>query len=116
MTNVKPPLIGKNRLPPFITFTQCWHLQSFSEKKTLTLQQNQSHQFDGGAHGGHFRPKISHKKFITYPLNTKISLAELCTSSQFVPAGRIKTRVEFPMITAMHGKSGVLSAIPVCDN
>ena len=49
-------------------------------KKNLTLQQNQSHQIDERAHGEHFRPKISHKKFITYPLNPEFSRGELGTS------------------------------------
>ena len=49
------------------------------------MQQNQSHQVDEGARGEHFRPKISHKKLITYPLNPKISWGELGTSAPFVP-------------------------------
>ena len=39
---------------------------------------------------------------------------------KWMTAGRIKTRaanfLKFPMTTAMHGKSRVLSAISVCDN
>ena len=49
------------------------------------MQQNQSHQIDEGAHGEHFRPKMSHKKLITYPLNPEISQGELGTSPPFVP-------------------------------
>ena len=82
MNNVKPPL--KSGCPPLITFTQCWHLQLFSER-TLILQQNQSHQIDEGAHGEHFRPKISPKKLLTHPLNPKISLGDLGTSPSFLP-------------------------------
>ena len=76
---------GKTGCPPFITFTQCWHLQLFSEK-TVTMQQNQSHQIDEEAHGeGTFSTQISHKKLIKYPLNPKISRADLGISPPFVP-------------------------------
>ena len=84
MTNVKTRSIRKNRLPAIHHIHPVLALQLFSGK-TLTLQQNQSHQIDEGAHGEHFQPKISHKKLRTYPLNPKISGGELDTFPLFVP-------------------------------
>ena len=43
---------------------------------------------------GTFRPKISHKKLITYPLNPKISWGELGTSPPFVPVKERPTRYD----------------------
>ena len=49
------------------------------------MQKNQPHQIDEGAHGEHFRPKISYKKIDNFLLNPKISWNELATSPPFVP-------------------------------
>ena len=42
-------------------------------------------QIDEGAYGEHFRPKISQKKLISYPLYPKVSRGELGTSPPFLP-------------------------------
>ena len=49
------------------------------------MQQRQSYQIDGGAHGEQFQSKSRIKKLTTYPLNPKISLGELGTSPSFIP-------------------------------
>ena len=68
------------------------------------MQQNQSYQIDGGAHGEHFQPKSHIKKLITYPLNPKISRDELGTSPSFlsffsVPVKEGQLAVTFRMST-----------------
>ena len=57
MTDVKPRLIRKNRLPAIHHIHPVLASSALSEK-TLTLQQNQSHQIYEGAQGEHFQPKI----------------------------------------------------------
>ena len=84
------------------------NFSSFLEK-TLTLQQNQSHQINEGAHGEHFRPKISHKKFITYPLNPKISQGELGTSLSFVSGKKrpLAVAMRMPPCTSVIHRGGI---------